>query len=213
MNQQTGPQVSNVLIIDGHVDARLASVVILPGNISETRSMAKDLQGALEAMGMTSDCRDTAAEPLTEIATRNLMALAFGFADGWKSLEAAIKHPHEPTYLDSLSADDQSLLQGRMGLAIATRLGYDYAHGSILNALQMSGIGYSPKYRRELAGDSTPWGVAYEREELAPGIVEVSTASHGGILLSKELQAQMPAHLRLSGAAAVVAEAHWMSGV
>lgn len=201
MTQQTEPGVSNVRVIDGHVDARLAAVVILPGNISETRSMAKDLRDALELLGMTSDCRDAAAGPLTENATRNLMAMAFGFVKGWEGLEAAIKEPHEPTYLDSLSDDDQSLLQGRMGLTIAVGLGYDYAHGSILNALQMSGSGYSPKYRRMLAEDSTPWGVAYEREELAPGIVEVRTGSHGGILLSAERQAQMPVHLGLPSAA------------
>ena len=42
----------------------------------------------------------------------------------------------------------------------------------------------------------TPWGAAQTRKELAPGIIEVSTASHGGILLAPELNAQVPAYMR-----------------
>ena len=35
-----------------------------------------------------------------------------------------------------------------------------------------------------IKGMNTPWGAAQDVEELAPGIVMVSTASHGGIYVS-----------------------------
>jgi hypothetical protein len=40
---------------------------------------------------------------------------------------------------------------------------------------------------------STPWGQVQHQKQLAPGIVMVSTAGHGGIWLSPERQAQLPA--------------------
>ena len=41
----------------------------------------------------------------------------------------------------------------------------------------------------------TPWGPAQTVATIAEGITSVTTASHGGILLSEERQAAMPAHL------------------
>jgi hypothetical protein len=38
----------------------------------------------------------------------------------------------------------------------------------------------------------TPWGEVQTSEILAPGIVEVTTASHGGIWLSPERNAEVP---------------------
>jgi hypothetical protein len=43
---------------------------------------------------------------------------------------------------------------------------------------------------------STPWGRADQAEDIAPGIVFYSTPSHGGIHLSRERLAQMPANYR-----------------
>lgn len=40
---------------------------------------------------------------------------------------------------------------------------------------------------------STPWGPVQHQKQLAPGIVMVITAGHGGIWLSPERQAQLPA--------------------
>lgn len=40
---------------------------------------------------------------------------------------------------------------------------------------------------------SSPWGSVQYWRELAPGIVQVYTAGHGGIRLSPERQAQLPA--------------------
>jgi hypothetical protein len=40
---------------------------------------------------------------------------------------------------------------------------------------------------------SSPWGSVQHQHEIAPGIISVSTAGHGGIWLSPERQAQLPA--------------------
>lgn len=47
----------------------------------------------------------------------------------------------------------------------------------------------------------SPWGVVQAAEQPLPGIWQVSTASHGGFLLSGERQSAMPDVLRLDDAA------------
>lgn len=42
----------------------------------------------------------------------------------------------------------------------------------------------------------TPWGPAHSADELAPGIISVSTGSHGGIHLNSRRVEQLPAPLR-----------------
>lgn len=49
---------------------------------------------------------------------------------------------------------------------------------------------------REGKGKKTPWGPAQFSRERAPGIVEYTTASHGGIHITKERYAQMPEEYR-----------------
>lgn len=44
------------------------------------------------------------------------------------------------------------------------------------------------------ASMNTPWGRSQDIEDIADGIRSVSTASHGGIQLSKERQQQLPGH-------------------
>jgi len=39
---------------------------------------------------------------------------------------------------------------------------------------------------------SSPWGRVQNQKELAPGIIAVSTASHGGIWVAPDLLAKMP---------------------
>lgn len=76
-------------------------------------------------------------------------------------------------------------------------VGLDYAHGWIDSAVVAAGVGCTAKTRRELAARDTPWGcMDDESEELAPGILSVITATHGGLLLSPERNTLMPAHLR-----------------
>jgi hypothetical protein len=43
-----------------------------------------------------------------------------------------------------------------------------------------------------IEGSPTPWGPVQQFEELAPGIVQVSTAGHGGIWVSAERLEKMP---------------------
>lgn len=59
----------------------------------------------------------------------------------------------------------------------------------------MSRFSYDPR------PSSSPWGPVQQADCLAPGIWQVMTASHGGILLSAERQRAMPAALALDGAA------------
>ena len=42
----------------------------------------------------------------------------------------------------------------------------------------------------------TPWGPPQDIEELAEGVLRVSTASHGGLKLSRERWAEIPAAVR-----------------
>ncbi|MEY9247594.1 DUF7007 domain-containing protein [Bradyrhizobium elkanii] len=56
-------------------------------------------------------------------------------------------------------------------------------------------------YQRSDCPTSSPWGAIQDKRELAPGIWSVSTASHGGIKLSRERNAAVPKYMR--------AEAGW----
>ena len=47
----------------------------------------------------------------------------------------------------------------------------------------------------------TPWGAPYDAEQILPGLWRVSTASHGGLLVSEARHDAMPASLRLEGRA------------
>ena len=46
---------------------------------------------------------------------------------------------------------------------------------------------------------SSPWGCVQSCEEYFPGFHSVSTASHGGIKLSRELNAKVPDYMRRVG--------------
>ena len=47
--------------------------------------------------------------------------------------------------------------------------------------------------------DQSPWGAVQQANQIAPGIWSVTTASHGGLLLSEARSAAMPDALRLPG--------------
>lgn len=49
--------------------------------------------------------------------------------------------------------------------------------------------------------EATPWGAPQTRDQLLPGIWHVTTAGHGGMLLSDERQRAMPEVLRSADAA------------
>ena len=48
---------------------------------------------------------------------------------------------------------------------------------------------------------STPWGAVQTIKTLAPGILLVSTASHGGLMLDNAALQALPEHLRAAGEA------------
>lgn len=54
------------------------------------------------------------------------------------------------------------------------------------------------KFQSVPAPVATLWGSPQQSEQILPGVWEVHTASHGGIILSQERQAAMPAALRLA---------------
>jgi hypothetical protein len=66
------------------------------------------------------------------------------------------------------------------------------------NGLDLIGLakrGLAPRNgegERMKIGDATPWGPAQNVDEVAPGIVFVSTASHGGFKLDAEKLAAVP---------------------
>lgn len=54
-------------------------------------------------------------------------------------------------------------------------------------------------YKSSPCPKSSPWGAIQDKRELAPGIWQVSTAGHGGIKLSRERNAAVPAYMRAEG--------------
>lgn len=46
-------------------------------------------------------------------------------------------------------------------------------------------------------GSKTPWGRADFVKEIAPGIIQVSTPGHGGLFLTAERLAEMPAKFKI----------------
>ena len=59
---------------------------------------------------------------------------------------------------------------------------------------------------------TSPWGKVQDQREIADGITKVSTASHGGLLLSPERYAKMPASMKAtaySGEGWYEEEADW----
>lgn len=47
-----------------------------------------------------------------------------------------------------------------------------------------------------LTGKSSPWGIIQDSEEIAEGIIYVSTASHGGIWVAPELLSRITAEMK-----------------
>ena len=48
-------------------------------------------------------------------------------------------------------------------------------------------------------GKSSPWGKIQYSREIAPGIVSVHTAGHGGLKLDRRRNAMVPSYMRLAG--------------
>jgi len=171
-------------------------MLLLPAHTKDAKEMARRLCDALQFHGLTADCRVLDSEFLTLQQTQELLAKAMGHLS-WRQMTSVLKEAHSPIYLDDLP---ESALTTFV-LELARLLGFNYAHGAVFRVISTSGAGFSPKFRRTMEASDSPWGPIYEQEEIAPGIVSVVTGSHGGLLLSADRAAAMPAHLRLDGAA------------
>lgn len=169
---------------------------LLPAHLKDAKEMARRLCDALQFHGLAADCRDPDSECLTLQQTQELLAKAMGHPS-WRHLATSLKAPHQPVYIDG--GPDGALTE--FADSLARLLGFDYTHGAVYRAISTSGAGYTPRSRRDMAANDSPWGPIDEQDEIAPGVVSIITGSHGGLLLSPERQAAMPAHLRLDGAA------------
>lgn len=172
---------------------------LFPAHIHDAKEMARSLCDCLTSIGLTTNCTDPDAISPSLQQTQELMAKAMGYSS-WRELSILLVQAHEPVYLDSVDKADYSRLFDELGTRLSAALGYDYAHGFVFNAIGNSGVGFSPKARRAMGDNSSPWGPIDEEVEIAPGIRFISTASHGGLLLSEIRQQNMPEHLRLEGA-------------
>jgi len=170
---------------------------LLPAHLREAKDMAKAFKDAMDVVGLTRDCRDPDSESISLQQAQECMANALGYEAGWKEIRIELDRPHQPIYLDLLSDVEAAEATRKMVENMSAQLGFDYAHGLVYNALEIAGVGYSPKVRRELSDGSTPWGVITEQKETAPGINFVTTAGHGGYKLSQDRQLKIPDHLRL----------------
>lgn len=172
---------------------------LLPAHLNDAKEMAKRLKTAFDDFGLTLYPRDPDHPLISLQQTQNLMARALNYPGGWKELSAELNPPHLPIYLDTLPSEKRQELFYDVVARLAQDLGYDYNHGSVYNALQVSGVGCSPSARHRLDNNVSPWGLITEEEAdpAIPGITRIETASHGGYRLTAERQAQMPEHLKM----------------
>lgn len=169
---------------------------LLPAHLREAKQMARNLCDSFEHLGIPRDWKDPQSAPPTLQQSQELLAKAMGYA-GWRELAHVMQLPHPPVYLDTLPPHQGGAVFEQLVTRLSEECGLHYPHGTIANALQISGVGYSPRTRRTLSDDTTPWGVIMDEDEpIAEGIRSVSTGSHGGWLLSEERQARVPEHLR-----------------
>lgn len=172
---------------------------LLPAHTADAKEMARALCDSLTAIGLCLDCRDTQSQPPSLQQTQELLAKAMGY-QSWRELTGLLSAPHCPVYLDGLEEHQSSQTFTALTERLAELLGFDYAHGHVYRALRNSGCGYSPKFRRAMQSNASPWGPIEEAEELAPGVLRITTAGHGGLLLSPDRNQRMPEHLRYPNA-------------
>ena len=120
---------------------------LLPAHLNDAKEMAKRLKNAFDDFGLTLHPRDPERPPISLQQTQNLMAQTLNYPGGWKELSAELTPPHLPIYLDTLPPKQQYELFKGMVTRLAHDLGYDYSHGPVYNALQVSGAGCSPSAR------------------------------------------------------------------
>lgn len=161
---------------------------LFPAHAREAKQWARALCDAFHSYQLPLDWRLRDSPIPTLQQTQELMANAMGYS-GWRELSRLVALPHSPVYLESLENDQvrYETLE-KLVRALASQTGLDYAHGHLWKAVDISGVGFTPKTRRDLAAITTPWGLIEEQHVVAEGIRQVSTSTHGGWILSPERQ-------------------------
>ena len=167
---------------------------VLPASETEIQDMAESLLQEWIRVGLplylSDDQPQRKASKITLIKER--MAMAFGWSS-WKELITKVSEPHTPVYLDE-SEDGLNAVV----LKLSNTIGYNYAHGWVFRAVENAGAGFSPELRIKFKELATPWGQIQDSVIIASGIEEVTTAGHGGIILSEARYKEMPKHLRMN---------------
>jgi hypothetical protein len=154
---------------------------IIPANQAVAKSSAKLLRKQLELIYR----REFSLQKVQELYARSL-----GY-DNWRELDERLAGPHETRYLTDLSEEEHADEHLSIMERLAQLLGHDYMHGFAISAAEQAGLGYDIRQSAARKSLSTPWGLAYEQETVAPGIVVVQTGMHGGYHLDVERRAHM----------------------
>lgn len=175
--------------------ADVAVARFIPFSIELAKQAAKRLRDEINA-GVLNYRYCGLGAKTTLSRSQRAISLALGFAD-WHELDATVKaHKLPATPLDD-RCSDEVVQQRRMQHTAAFAEVFDI-HGKaaydLACFLMLTG---STAQRAQIDDLKTPWGLAYETEEVAEGIVIMHTGGHGGIHLSKARNAEMPAHLRM----------------
>lgn len=97
---------------------------------------------------------------------------------------------HHPHYLVQVGHDGHWI-----GLGIEDSLVEAYEQIRLRNLHTLEKAEFGRPIERP-KGQSSPWGLVHTRTTFAPGIVSVTTAEHGGFVLDREANAQIPEALR-----------------
>ncbi|HEJ2342374.1 TPA: hypothetical protein ACKQHR_001581 [Pseudomonas aeruginosa] len=155
---------------------------VLPADIRTAKSLAKKLHRQLK--------HHPGVSYITLQQCHELYAKSLGYSS-WFELSGLLNQPHVTRYLGDLPGSQQAQSEAAIWNRFAALLGLNTEATFALDIARLSGLGYSPQDAAKLKQLSTPWGLAEQVDDVAPGIQRVSTASHGGYRLSAARQRQL----------------------
>lgn len=170
----------------------MKNLKLTPAHSIEANTWATALFSEWERSGIPFDVTCVASTPPTLKEVHEALSVTLGYAS-WAELIEHVSSPHEPIYITSENNAHEVL-----GERLSRYIKYNYSHGMVLNMLENAGVGYSPAERRAVLELTSPWGLIVEQRQLAEGIMDVKTAGHGGLKLTKELADAIPSHLTLN---------------
>lgn len=152
---------------------------VLPADLRTAKSLAKSLHKQIKAI--------LALEDTSLQQTHELYAKSLGYSS-WYELAGLLKLPHTPLYLTDLEEAPSRQAEEAIWIRLSALLGLEHPNGDVIHLARLAGLGYSPKDAARAKQIITPWGPAEKTEVIAPGILRVSTAAHGGYRLSAHRQ-------------------------